>query len=391
MRNETKRRVVMVIFLGILYCGVNPGETTAADAGLAFQGELTGWTAFEENDQAHRELGFRYLPRLKLALPLSDGLSLDSEIMANLYGTLAQTGAADAETAHGEKAYRLWARAYTDQAEVRLGLQEISFGPGKILRSLRWFDQKDSRDPTGFTDGVNALLFRYYFESNANVWIWSMTGNRDPMGISLLTASDGSLESGGRIQIPAGAGELGLSVHQRQVDLARYSGRPSDPLQENRVGFDLSWDLGVGLYLETTWLELARNPLIPEHQLFFTLGGDYTFDVGDGLNSVVELMAVDLKSDSNSTVDGTIWLLAISEQLPLNLLDKIQVMAFRNFESRVTTLQTAWQRSTDDWVITLMVYTSHFDDGATGSAGDRFSFNSTTGQKGIRLLIQTNH
>lgn len=358
----------------------------------SFRGEAALWSVAEDEPSDKRELGYRYLPELNLSLPLSDGLLLDGMIMGNLSGTAYTIDGSDSETTHKEKPYRLWARLSTDQAGIRLGLQEISFGPGKILRSLRWFDQKDSRDPTGFTDGVNALLFRYYFESNANVWAWSMAGNQDPMGISLLNTVDNSYEYGGRVQIPAGSAEIGVSLHRRQAEPFAYPGVPTpdaDGLQENRIGFDLTWDLGIGLYLESTYLELEENGFIPESQLFFTLGCDYTFDIGNGLGSIVELMGVDLRYNNQEMRDGTVWLLAVSEQISLNLLDQVGVLALRNFDTDITTLQASWARTTDNWVFTLLAYASDTGSGETESSP--FSFSSNSGQQGIRLLVQFNH
>jgi len=391
MRNGEKNRTAITIFVIVLACGLIPVKRALAEPEIGFQGEVTGWAAFEDNSQSRGEMGFRYLPELNLSMHLSDELMLDGQATANLYGTYQKTEGTAAEADHVEKIHRFWARIYTDQAGIRLGRQEISFGPGKILRSLKWFDQKDSRDPTGFTDGVDALLFRYYFEDNANLWIWSMTGNDEPPGISILNTADNTWETGGRVQIPVGSAELGLSVHQRQVDRISSLVPLTKQLQENRIGFDLAWDLGVGLYLETSYLQLEKNPLIPENQLFLTLGCDYTFDIADGLSSIVEVMGVDLQSDSNDSVNGTLWLAAVSEQISLNLLDQLQIMVFRNFESGITTLQTSWQRTTDDWILNLMLYTSHTDSDSEIETTDRYSFYNTTGQNGIRLLFQINH
>lgn len=381
--------VVAVVLLASLFVGADPVK---AGPETAFLGEITAWSAFESEPSDIREFGVRYLPELNLSMSLSDTWSLDSMIMGNFVVSVQQVGADDAEFDHSEKAYRFWGRAYTDQVGIRLGLQEISFGPGKILRSLQWFDQKDSRDPTGFTDGVNALLFRYYFENNANIWAWTMGGNNDPMGISLLSTMDNKLESGGRIQVPSGSGELGLSLHSRQAELYSYPGSPdnlSESLWENRAGLDLSWDLGVGLYLEATYLQLEQNTIIPESQLFVTTGCDYTFDIGEGLGTVVEVMGVDLTDDDGVSDTDTIWLMAASGQLTLNLLDQLQVLLFHNFESDGTTVQASWQRATDDWVLNLIVYTSQINN--KNAASDQFLYTGTSGQEGIRLLFQLNH
>lgn len=363
-----------------------------AETEVRFQGELRTWLTVESEPSEDRELALRYLPQLDLVMPLSEILTLDGQAMGNLYAGGLQPADGDTETRHEAKSYRFWLRGYTDQAGLRLGLQEISFGPGKLLRSLRWFDQKDSRDLTAFTEGVNAALFRYYFLNNANIWAWSMSGNDERMGLSLLRTADQAIERGGRIQLPLGSGELGISAHSRRAELYSYPGSPgslSRELQEDRFGIDLFWDLGIGLYLETTYLDLEKNGIIPESQRFLTTGCDYTFDVGDGLGVVLEVMSVDLRYRDDSLPGDTVWALAGSGQISLNLLDQLQMMVFHRGETEATTLQVSWQRTTDDWILSLIGFTSRVDHDAAGTT--LFSNAASTGQEGIRLLLQLNH
>jgi len=56
----------------------------------------------------------------------------------------------------------MWIRLSTKQFELRAGLQKINFGSATLLRPLMWFDKIDPRDPLQLTDGVYALLARYY-------------------------------------------------------------------------------------------------------------------------------------------------------------------------------------------------------------------------------------
>ena len=71
------------------------------------------------------------------------------------------------------------------------GLQKINFGSAVLLRPLMWFDSLDPRDPLQLTDGVYAVLLRYYFPNNANLWAWALYGNDSPKGWeSAATAED---------------------------------------------------------------------------------------------------------------------------------------------------------------------------------------------------------
>jgi len=376
----------------VVFCWVILRAAAGFAGEMSFQGEIRSWAAAEAEPAEKRELGLRYLPRIAFSSKLGGEWRADGELTGNLYGHMVAEGDEAAATDQTAKTYRAWARLYTDRSGIRLGLQEISFGPGKILRSLRWFDQKDSRDPTEFSDGVNALLFRHYFRNNASIWVWEMAGNENPMGISLLRTADGTLESGGRLQLPLGSGEIGLSAHTRQADagvISGYSGTRNDRLSENRIGMDLSWDLGVGVYLETTRLQLAENGLIPERQWFLTLGADYTFAVGDGLGTVVEVMGVDLQYEDSHRDGGTVWLASASGQLPLNLMDSLQLMLFHNFESEGTMLQGSWQRTTDNWILSLIAYSSRMNSG--GTASEPYGVTGSAGQEGIRVMFQYNH
>ncbi|MCP4750701.1 MAG: hypothetical protein GY866_07405 [Proteobacteria bacterium] len=380
----------------ILFC-LTATTHLLAEMEIDVQGELTGWGGVTDADPDRRELGIRYLPRLKLNCSISEALSADSELMANLYRTHLTVQGEETEESHDEKAYRLWIRLYTEQLEARLGLQEISFGPGRILRSLRWFDQKDSRDPTNFTDGVKALLLRYYLENNANIWIWSLYGNEDPMGISPLPPKDDAPEFGGRVQIPMGSGEMGLSVHRRQVDLNPLLSRFNmelDPLQENRAGFDLTWDLEAGIWFEVSRLELELNPFVPETQLFATFGTDYTFDIGNGVSTTLEYQAIRWESEGSDVMvlgDGTVGTLAVSFQYPLTLLDQIQFMAFLGNDTGTNSLQADWKRTYDTVMIDVVLFRTTVDE--TGSTvGSAFGDEPATGDEtGIRLIVQFNH
>ena len=84
-----------------------------------------------------------------------------------------------------------------------------------------WFDRIDPRDPLQLTDGVWALLLRYFFLNNANIWLWGLYGNDDVKGWEFLPTVKDDIEFGGRIQVPVPLGELGLSYHHRRADVNR--------------------------------------------------------------------------------------------------------------------------------------------------------------------------
>ncbi|MDO9576546.1 MAG: hypothetical protein Q7J16_01545 [Candidatus Cloacimonadales bacterium] len=182
--------------------------------------------------------------------------------------------------------YRSWFRFSTTQFELRIGKQKINFGPAQILRPLKWFDTIDPTDPQKNSEGVDALLFRYYFLNNANFWFWAI----DPENIfpdhEYIQQSDG-YEYGGRFQYPFKYCEAAFSYHHR--DLYKDIEYPLKFDTEDRFGLDYRWDFQIGLWIETMYFALSNADSIRYNHLF-TVGADYTFPIGSGLYALAEHM-----------------------------------------------------------------------------------------------------
>jgi hypothetical protein len=387
------QRFYVTSALTLFFC-ITAAASLHAEADVVLQGELSGWGSVTDSDPDSQEFGMRYLPGLKLNYPVDNLFTVDGELTLNLYRNEQKLSGSEANTSHDEKAHRFWVRIYTERFESRLGLQEISFGPGRILRSLRWFDQKDSRDPTNFTNGVNALLFRYYLENNANIWGWGLYGNEDPMGISSLTPRDDIPEFGARSQFSIGGGEIGISFHHRQIDLeASTNGTVTKPdyLKENRIGFDVTWDLELGFWLEYSRLELESNLFIPVIQQFTTVGVDYTFNIGNGLGAVAEYQLIQLDSDEITLDEDTFGTLAVSLQYPLTLLDQIELMAFAGYHTGTNSLRAGWKRTYDAVMIDAALFQTAVDSSVTSAATAFSSGTPAADETGIRLTVQYNH
>jgi hypothetical protein len=76
----------------------------------------------------------------------------------------------------------------------------------------------DPRDPLQLTDGVWGVLGRYYFLNNSNIWLWALHGNKELKGWESTKTLNSAPEIGGRIQHPAGRGEIAISYHYRKID-----------------------------------------------------------------------------------------------------------------------------------------------------------------------------
>ncbi|MEO0069049.1 MAG: hypothetical protein ABIK23_07995 [candidate division WOR-3 bacterium] len=230
--------------------------------------------------------------------------------------------------------YRAFARFLSKGNEVRVGLQQINFGSAILLRPLRWFDRLDPLDPLQTTEGVYALLYRYYL-NNHSLWLWGLIGNSAPKGAELTPTVKWQPEAGGRLELSLPRGEIGLCFHHRQTE-------PFDSVKtvvpENKIGLDGRWDIGIGLWFEGMLLQRQN-----QWQQQVMLGSDYTFGIGNGLTLLFEQMAS----------AGSSWFhhSALSLNYPLGLLDNLQLFALFDWQKRSPYIYLSWQRRWDRWLL----------------------------------------
>jgi hypothetical protein len=247
------------------------------------------------------------------------------------------------------KPYRGWVRFSTPQFEIRLGLQKINFGSASLLRPLMWFDRIDPRDPLHLTDGVYALLLRYYFLNNANIWTWLLYGNEDTRGWDVFASDANTPEFGGRIQLPVLSGETGLTFHQRRMDLF-----PADTaVTERRVGLDGKWDLGIGLWFEGVLFNQESPALAYPWRYIFSAGLDYTFNVGRGLYVLAEHFFTENSEKAFGAGEGLAFS-SLSFNYPLGLLDSVSGIVYYDWENSQLYRFINWQRTYDRWRVYVM-------------------------------------
>lgn len=300
---------------------------------LEFNGQLAGWGAVLMNKPVAGVVGGRFVPTLLGKYATSSESGWDSEASLNINGSAFWSPDSVPAYSGQFKPYRIWLRYYTPHFEVRAGLQKINFGAAKLLRPLMWFDGMDVRDPLQLTDGVYGLLSRYYFDSNATLWAWVLTGNNRPKGYEWAGTAGWKPEVGGRLHYPLGPGEAGVSYHHRKVDTAESLFPTQFPsgliLAENRIGFDGKWDLGVGLWVEgsLTALEKDTRNVLPSRTDLLNLGMDYTFPVGNGLGVTVEYFRYHA-GDRFIAGGNKATVLASMLSYPLSLIDNVSMMVF---------------------------------------------------------------
>jgi hypothetical protein len=321
-------------------------------------GMLSAWLNAGLGGGSRPVLGLRAVPQLSFSIPAGAKSAFDVDLAADATGHAEFSSAAPTAFDGEIKPYRAWVRFGAPRFELRAGLQKIDFGSATILRPLMWFDTLDPRDPLQITEGVYALLGRYYSLNNTNIWLWGMIGNTDPRGWDALSSDKTSPEFGGRIQVPVSTGELALSYHHRRISLSGlfppgFTTPP--PAPEDRIGLDGKWDAGVGLWFEGT-LTRQRTADIPSPwRQALTLGADYTFGIGRGLTVIAEHFLLETSPTAFGTGQGA-RISAVLLRYSLGVLDEISGIFYRDWRNDGFYRFVNWQHTTDRWKFVLIAF-----------------------------------
>jgi hypothetical protein len=365
---------------------IYPNITNAQSLNLNLENQVSGWFAIGFNDPVNSQLGGRYIPTLHINDSLKNNRIIDTELSVNTYGNLFFTGDKYEEGDAAVKAYRLWLRFATPRLELRAGLQKINFGSATILRPLMWFDKMDYRDPLQLTDGVYGLLGRYYFRNNANLWLWMLYGNNELKGWESVPTHKRTPEFGGRFQVPLGKGEAAISFHHREAELSIIN----DTLQlmynekfpEDRIGLDGKWDLGIGLWFEGVVKHNSLdNPLIKPWETYFNLGADYTFSLGNGLNTTAEYFRYSLKDELAGNGEHKTFIV-LAANYPLGIMNSITAMIYYNYDEQAWYRIVNFQRRYDYWSFYLLAFWNPSELTLYSAVQDRNLFAG----KGIMLM-----
>ncbi|MFC1887273.1 hypothetical protein ACFLYK_00515 [Candidatus Cloacimonadota bacterium] len=274
----------------------------------------------------HRK--FNYKPELLLPLYNKDNKSLDSKIIGNLYHKFYRNDKKDITRTKIEF-YRVWLRLFTEQSEIRVGRQKINFGSAMLLRSLRWFDKLDPRDPQQNTPGVDALLFRYYFLNNSTFWTWILLADKNTKGNEMVASSKNSFEFGGRLQYPFEYCEAAISFHTRELELEN-----EDQVMEYRLGIDSRWDSFMGYWLELSVGYFSNTSIIPDYEKSLTLGADYSLPWGNSIYLLAEHLIHSVSEEELFTSSSNINTSALNVEYPLSFFSSLNAIIFYNWDSR---------------------------------------------------------
>lgn len=331
----------------------------AQDSIFKLKGQVDAYAGINFSKPVQLQTGARFMPTLSIGKTIKNNLKFDSELSFDSYLNYHFAGSVNDISDSKIKPYRLWVRLSTERFELRAGLQKINFGSASVLRPLMWFDHIDPRDPLQLTDGVYGLLGRYYFQNNANAWLWILWGNDKTRGWETVPTERKVPEYGGRMQIPVPKGEVAISYHHRTANLAGVlnpliiHGSPTYP--EDRIGLDGKWDIGPGL-----WAEYSLTHSSPDTAYFqpwtklFTLGIDYTFNLGNGLYIASEYFRYSSANEIlNSGKNVTFSSLTVNYPVGIN---KIGSILYYNWTDKSWYRFINLQRQSDNWTYYLFLY-----------------------------------
>ena len=258
------------------------------------------WSNISTNDNLKSTLQYTigYLPTFSLEKKLKKNHFLDMEISARLVRTYHDDYIFD----NSEELYRYWIRYATEKLEARMGMQKIIFGPTQILRSLNWFDTFSIQDPTGQTEGVEAILIRYFPSNIFSIWVWGI--------------NEKALYPGGRVEISMQNGEWGLTFH-------------NDIVAGNRFSIDYRYDGFIGFWSEGAIIRTGNNKreTIDQNNLV-SIGVDYTVPISNGILLLMEYKRSENvnKSISPHNISGNNSI-AFMSSIPLGILHNIMFLS----------------------------------------------------------------
>lgn len=305
--------------------------------------------SISEQDSSNGWL-IRLLPQLDASQSIND-YTVDSSLIASI--SAQQFQAFDESINTSYKLHRGWLRLRSESHELRIGLQKINFGTAKVLRSLQWFDQIDPLDPLSFTPGVQGALWRYYTENSGNIWIWSLLNNRQPMGDFRLMSEKDQFEYGGRVQLSPAWYEAAFSYHQRQIGLNESTNVVKKSVYEQRFGFDAVLDLVIGFWVEASLSVYSQENFFAKSYLNTTIGGDYTFPIGNGLYTNIELMAKE--AEVFDKVNDS-YFISFSQSYPISFHETARIYSISCIDCKYSTTSLDYQRTFDKFFYTVSLF-----------------------------------
>ena len=303
---------------------------------VVFKGQFWSNNLYSDDAQKGQssfETQLGYIPTLSYNKYLSDEKLFDIEWAYRINRIYS----GDALFSSVEKAYRAWVRFSSNKVEARLGLQKIAFGPAQMLRPTSWFDTIDLRDPTGQTDGVEAIRLRIFPSNLLSVWTWVINSDAD------------TLSYGGRLEVTTLGGDWGLTLHHDPVKSRKQVGLLPIFMSESntRAAIDYRYDGMVGFWFEGASL-FSSADYHSNYDLYnlLTLGGDFTLPISNGILVMIESMQIygntrtnyNIASKENINHTYTVFMTS----MPVGLLHRLMAIAQLDWQSKRTYYYWQW-------------------------------------------------
>ena len=222
----------------------------------------------------------------------------------------------------------------------------------------------------------------------------------------MLPSDDGKIELGGRLQVPVSSGEIAFSYHHRTMDLmAGLEALLSmiaiphipgiDPMPmiinstaaENRFGVDAKLDIEIGLWIEAVLVHQDFNMYsLPEYRRFINAGCDYTFGLGNGLNSLAEHLVLETSWDAFGSGER-FQFTALSASYPLGMMDTVTGIVYYDWENEGWYRFINWQRTYDNWRVYLIGFWNPEQYQIYRIQSEANSFSG----KGVQVMLTFNH
>ena len=308
----------------------------AIDNPFSSKGQLWA-SALTSNDvpgkRSSIEFSHGYLPTFSLFKNLSNNQLLDMEWAYRL----DRTYSGDSLLYNNDFHHRYWVRYSSEKLEARLGLQKIVFGPSFVLRSLSWFDTIDLKDPTGQTDGIEALRFRWFPSNTLSIWSWTILNDQD------------SLSFGGRAEISINMGDLGFTYHQDPSKSLQTIGQIGIPISgsHNRVAIDYRYDGFIGFWNESALISSDRSNI-----RMATLGADYTLPISNGILFMAEYMSISNKIDSYESSQSYT---AFVTSIPLGMVHQLMFILQFDLEENRSYNYLRWSSTYDRYSLNFIL------------------------------------
>jgi hypothetical protein len=308
-------------------------------------GQASVWTLASPEQTAAWVAGFRFLPGLRYSGHRS-AMQLGAEASVYLHAHQTLIPFADTPRA-GLQPYRLWIRMADSCRSLRIGLQQINFGSATLLRPLMWFDRVDPLDPLGITEGVWSALVQVYFGQKSNVWLWVNFPGEKIRVWDIFPSQKYFPELGSRFQWAVPKGEMGVAANLRSVStgVTLKSQAPGKLGYLNySLGLDGKWDVGPGLWYEFSLKGVDRSFGIFSHFALLTLGADYTFQIGNGLNLMAEHLLSAAGSRLSSMPNNAAFT-ALSATYALDFFDQLRLIAYYDWKNENTYVFILYEHS----------------------------------------------